>query len=35
MPTTMPANAANGTEDAWIYMDDFAMANSEDALPTY
>lgn len=35
MPTTFPANATDGTEDAWIYLDDFAIANSEDALPSY
>jgi hypothetical protein len=35
MPTTMPANAVTGTEDAWLYMDDFAIATAESALPTY
>ncbi|MEZ4226030.1 MAG: hypothetical protein R3B13_34095 [Polyangiaceae bacterium] len=35
IPTTMPANATNGTQDAWVYLDDFAMATSEAALPTY
>lgn len=34
MPSTI--GRANGTSyDAWIYMDDFAMARSEGGLPTY
>ncbi|MCA9617652.1 MAG: hypothetical protein KC731_01435 [Myxococcales bacterium] len=35
MPTTMPANATNGSEDAWLYLDDFAIAESEADLPSY
>lgn len=38
MPTTLgsfvPERAKNN-KDCWIYLDDFAMASSEDALPTY
>ncbi|GBD36717.1 hypothetical protein HRbin36_01845 [bacterium HR36] len=38
MPTTLgsftPERAKNN-KDCWIYLDDFAMATSEDTLPTY
>jgi hypothetical protein len=33
MPTTLGGNQER--HDVWLYMDDFAMAASEDALPTY
>jgi len=35
MPTTLPG--ANNTQfyDSWVYMDDFALAASEDELPQY
>lgn len=36
MPTTIGEAAADRPRyDAWIYMDDFAMATSDDALPAY
>jgi hypothetical protein len=37
MPTTNGGwgERAKDNKDSWIYMDDFAMASSEDALPNY
>ena len=37
MPTTMGSmgERARDNRDCWIYMDDFAMAASEKALPDY
>lgn len=40
MPTTLGAHSSWGdrakhNQDCWIYLDDFAMADSQDALPTY
>ncbi len=40
MPTTQGAHSswgerAKNNKDCWMYMDDFAMATSEDALPRY
>lgn len=40
MPTTLGAysswgDRAKNNKDAWIYLDDFAMAKSEDVLPKY
>lgn len=35
MPTTYPGANNNQFYDSWVYMDDFAMAESEDALPQY
>jgi len=36
MPTTITqGNEPTASYDSWIYMDDFAMAGSEDALPVY
>ncbi len=35
MPTTFPGNNITPTEDAWLYLDDFAIATGEAALPTY
>lgn len=35
MPTTLPAANSAGTEDAWIYMDDFAISTTESSLPVY
>ncbi len=40
MPTTQGAHSswgdrAQNNKDSWIYLDDFAMASSEDALPKY
>jgi hypothetical protein len=37
MPTTDGSfgERAKHNKDSWIYMDDFAMASSEDALPKY
>jgi hypothetical protein len=37
LPTTIGAwgERANDNKDCWIYMDDFAMASSEEALPEY
>ena len=37
MPTTIGSfgERARDNKDCWIYMDDFAMASSEDALPKY
>ena len=29
------ADRAKNNKDSWIYMDDFAMAGSEEALPKY
>lgn len=37
MPTTIGGwgERAKDNKDCWIYMDDFAMASSEEALPEY
>jgi len=35
MPTTMNFTPNSGGGDSWTYMDDFALATAEDALPTY
>jgi hypothetical protein len=35
IPTTMPGNNVPGLYDAWIYLQDFAMARSVADLPTY
>lgn len=40
MPTTLGADSswgdrAKNNKDCWIYLDDFAMAEAEEALPTY
>ena len=35
MPTTVGRASNTGLYDYWLYMDDFAMAGSEDALPKY
>jgi hypothetical protein len=40
MPTTQGAHSsiperAKNNKDMWLYMDDFAMASSEEALPKY
>lgn len=35
MPTTMPASNSTGTVNSWIYMQDFAMADDVNDLPTY
>ncbi len=35
MPTTIGSNTAGASYDMWMYMDDFAMATSEAALPVY
>lgn len=35
MPTTIPGGARDPLYDFWVYLDDFSMATSEDALPNY
>lgn len=35
IPTTMPGNNTTPLYDAWLYIDDFAVASSEDSLPVY
>ena len=35
VPTTMPGPNTTPLHDAWIYLQDFAMASSLAALPTY
>lgn len=35
IPTTMPGNNVTAMYDAWIYLQDFAMARSVADLPTY
>ncbi len=35
MPTTIPGGGKDALFDSWIYLDDFAMAMSENDLPKY
>ena len=34
-PEQVGGHATNGSEDAWLYLDDFAIAESEADLPSY